>query len=141
MGMNAGAGGDDDMEPIMDINTTPLIDVMLVLLIMLIITIPVQKHATRLDLSVDQQAQPPAQTEPLKPITVEIDFDGTLYWNGVILKSQADLNDRLKALSRMADQAELHLQPNRLVAYKHVIAVMAAAQRQGITKMGVIGVN
>ncbi len=140
MGMNAGAG-DDDMEPIMDINTTPLIDVMLVLLIMLIITIPVQQHATKLDLSGDQQEQSPAPTKLPEPITVEIDFDGTLYWNGVILKDSAELKERLKALSNRAEQAELHLQPNRLVAYKHVIAVMAEAQRQGISKMGVVGVD
>lgn len=142
MGMNVGSGNPyADPEPMMDINTTPLIDVMLVLLIMLIITIPVQKHATKLDLPVDQQDQTPPDVEPPPPISLEIDFDGTLYWDGVIVKRGADFDFRLQELSKMENQPEFHIRPNRLAAYKHVIAVMATAQRRGITKMGVIGVN
>jgi biopolymer transport protein ExbD len=138
MGMNVGTGGGADPEVMIDINTTPLIDVMLVLLIMLIITIPVQKHAVKLDMPVDQQNQPPPEN-PLTPVTLEVDFDGTLYWDGVIIPSHNDLLYRLQELAKLETQPEFHIRPNRLAAYKHVIAVMAAAQRLGVTKMGVIG--
>ncbi len=142
MAMNVGSSGPDgDPEPMMDINTTPLIDVMLVLLIMLIITIPVQKHATKLDLPVDQQEQVPPELDPLDPVSLEIDFDGTLYWNSVILKDSSELDRRLQQMVSLPEQPEFHVRPNRLAAYKHVIAVMAAAQRSGVTKMGVIGAN
>lgn len=135
MSMNVGAGDSDEV--MMDINTTPLIDVMLVLLIMLIITIPVQKHSVGLNLPVDQS--PPPEVEPPKPVTLEIDFDGTLYWDGEIVLAGADLESRLQSIAQMNPQPEFRVQPNRLVAYKHVINVMAAAQRRGVTKMGVIG--
>jgi biopolymer transport protein ExbD len=139
MGMNVGnsAGGDADPSEMVDINTTPLIDVMLVLLIMLIITIPVQKHAVKLDMPVDQNAPPPPEN-PIAPISLEVDFDGTLYWDGVIVNGASDLQQRLQQLAQADPQPEFHIRPNRLAAYEHVIAVMAQAQRLGITKMGVI---
>ena len=138
MSMNVGnssAGGDP--EPIMDVNTTPLIDVMLVLLVMLIITIPVQTHAVKLDLPVNQNAAPPP--EPPTVVSIEVDFDGTLYWDGVIVADRNDLRYRFKQAHDLPQQPEFHIRPNRLVAYKHVAGVMATAQKLGITNIGLVG--
>lgn len=137
MSMSVGSNPEAEPEVMVEMNTTPLIDVMLVLLIMLIITIPVQKHAVKLDMPVDQNAPPPEN--PIPAISLEVDFDGTLYWDGVILSGQQDLDYRLQALSKLDPEPEFHIRPNRLAAYKHVINVMASAQRLGVTKMGVIG--
>ena len=139
MGMNVGSNsnGSGDPEPIMDVNTTPLIDVMLVLLVMLIITIPVQTHAVKLDLPVNQQNQPPADPPPV--VSIEVDFDGTVYWDGVIVADRNDLQNRFQQASNTSPQPEFHIRPNRLVAYKYVAGVMATAQRLGITNIGLVG--
>ena len=137
MGMNVGPSGGGDPDVMVDINTTPLIDVMLVLLIMLIITIPVQTHAVKLDLPVDQQSAPPPDPPPV--VNIEVDFDGTVYWDGVIVADRADLETRFGAAARMAQQPEFHIRPNRLVAYKYVAGVMSTAQRLGITNIGLVG--
>ncbi len=134
MGMNIGGGKDDDV--MMDINTTPLIDVMLVLLVMLIITIPIQTHAVKLDLPVNQN-QPPPEVKPIV-VNLEVDFDGTVYWNGEQIADQVTLEDRLKNAALINPQPEIHVRPNRLVAYKFVAGVMAAAQRLGVTNIGLI---
>ena len=123
-------------EPMMDINTTPLIDVMLVLLIMLIITIPIQTHAVKLNMPV---GNPPPPTTPPEVITVEVDFDGTVLWNGDVVPDRPTLEARLSAAAAQPIQPEFHLRPNKLVTYKHVAGVMASAQRLGITKIGLIG--
>ena len=138
MGMSVGGGGDGDPTEMVDINTTPLIDVMLVLLIMLIITIPVQTHAVKLDLPVNQNNAPP----PVDPVVVnlEIDFDGTIYWDGVVIPDRNTLEYRFQEAGRMGDaQPEFHIRPNRLVPYKAVAAVMASAQRLNVTKIGLVG--
>ena len=89
MGMNVGSGdGSGDPEVMVDINTTPLIDVMLVLLIMLIITIPIQTHAVKLNMPV---GNPPPPTEPPEVVTIEVDFDGTVLWNGLVLADRPGL--------------------------------------------------
>jgi len=135
MAMNVGSGASGDPEVMMDINTTPLIDVMLVLLIMLIITIPIQTHAVKLNMPV---GTPPPPAIPPEVVTVEVDFDGTILWNG----DQVDrptLEAKFRNASAMPVQPEIHLRPNKLVTYKHVAHVMAAAQRLGITKIGLIG--
>ena len=139
MGMNIGSGGSrgGDPEPIMDVNTTPLIDVMLVLLVMLIITIPVQTHAVKLDLPVNQQSQPPADPPPV--VSIEVDFDGTVYWDGVIVADRSDLQARFQQSAHQSPQPEFHIRPNRLVAYKYVAGVMATAQKLGITNIGLVG--
>lgn len=137
MGMSAGNQQNAEPAVLLEMNTTPLIDVMLVLLVMLIITIPVQKHAVKLDMPVEQDTPPPA--EAVNPIDMEIDFDGTLYWNGVLVNGQRDLGSRLHEMARMDPQPEFHIRPNRLAAYKHVINVMATAQRMGVTKIGMVG--
>ena len=137
MGMNVGSGdGSGDPEVMVDINTTPLIDVMLVLLIMLIITIPIQTHAVKLNMPV---GNPPPPTEPPEVVTIEVDFDGTVLWNGLVLADRPALETRLRAAAVKPVQPEIHLRPNKLVKYEHVITVMASAQRLGLTKIGVIG--
>ena len=138
MGMNVGGGGGDgDPQEMVDINTTPLIDVMLVLLIMLIITIPVQTHAVKLDLPVNQQNQLPPDPPPV--VNIEVDFDGTIYWDTEIVPDRASLSARFASSSHLSPQPEFHIRPNRLVAYKHVAGVMATAQKLGITNIGLVG--
>ena len=137
MGMNIGSGSEgQDPDVMVDINTTPLIDVMLVLLIMLIITIPIQTHAVKLNMPV---GNPPPPTVPPEVVTVEVDFDGTLIWTGQILRDRAELEARLKGAASAQVQPELHLRPNKLVKYDSVAMVMASAQRLGLTKIGLIG--
>jgi len=136
MGMNVGDSKGDN-EPMVDINTTPLIDVMLVLLIMLIITIPIQTHAVKLDMPAPTDAPPP-ETAPPPVVDLEIDFDGTILWNGEAI-NMATLESRFRYDSMQVQQSEYHIRPNRLVQYKYVAGVMASAQRHGIFKIGIIG--
>jgi biopolymer transport protein ExbD len=137
MGMNVGSSsGSDEPEVMMDVNTTPLIDVMLVLLVMLIITIPIQLHSVNLDMP------PPSNQQPLKePVTHEvfIDFDGTVSWDGVALDNQMAVEAKLMEVAAELDQPEVHIKPNKLAEYGAVAAVMAAAQRLGVKKMGMVG--
>ena len=135
MAMNLSDGGGDG-DVMVDINTTPLIDVMLVLLIMLIITIPIQTHAVKLNMPIPSNVQPPA---PPVVIEIAVDFDGTIGWNNEIVKDRADLESRLYKLTLMPDQPEVHLEPNKLAPYKYVAEVMAEAQRLGVTKIGIVG--
>ena len=133
MAMNVG-GAEDDM--MVEMNTTPLIDVMLVLLIMFIITIPVQTHAVKMNMPVGPS------TPPIKPpeiVRIDVDFDGTIGWNGTLVANRADLENRLAMVAAMPEQPEVHLRPNKLVSYKVVAMVMASAQRLGVTKIGLIG--
>jgi biopolymer transport protein ExbD len=136
MAMNVGNVGAREPEVMIDINTTPLIDVMLVLIIMLIITIPIQTHAVKLNMPI---GNPPPPLVPPEVITIEVDFDGTLIWNGQILQNRAELEARLRGAADMQVQPEVHLRPNKLVKYEYVAMVMASAQRLGVTKIGLIG--
>ena len=136
MAMSVGSSGSGDPEVMIDINTTPLIDVMLVLIIMLIITIPVQTHAVKLNMPVGNPPPPPT---PPEVITVEVDFDGTILWNGETVPDRPTLEAKLTSAAAQPIQPEFHLRPNKLVTYKHVAGVMASAQRLGVTKMGLIG--
>jgi biopolymer transport protein ExbD len=134
--MNVGSGGEGaEPEVMVDMNTTPLIDVMLVLLIMLIITIPIQTHAVKLDLPAGNPPPPPA---PPEVVTVDVDFDGTILWNDEVVDRQG-LDARLLTAAAEPVQPELHLRPNKLVTYKYVAAVMADAQRLGLTKLSLVG--
>jgi biopolymer transport protein ExbD len=140
MAMNVGtSSGDEDGDVMMDINTTPLIDVMLVLLIMFIITIPIQTHAVKMNMPVPSNVAPP----PVPPeiIRIDVDFDGTIGWNGEIIEAgdRAAIESRLAAVAAQPDQPEVHLRPNKLVTYKHVAMIMATAQRLGVTKIGIVG--
>jgi biopolymer transport protein ExbD len=134
MAMQVGSQKED--EPLMEINTTPLIDVMLVLLVMLIITIPIQTHAVKLNMP--NGAPPPVHKDPVV-VTIDVDFDGTVYWNGETIASRALLEQKLAAIAAQPDQDEVHLRPNKLVTYDHVAAVLASAQRLGVTKIGLVG--
>ncbi len=137
MAMNIGSGsGSGEPEVMIDINTTPLIDVMLVLIIMLIITIPIQLHAVNLNMP--QGAPPPSTKEPVV-VTIDIDFDGTVLWNGEALADRNALEVRLSKAAAMPDQPEVHIRPNKLVEYKAVATVLASAQRLGVTKLGMVG--
>jgi biopolymer transport protein ExbD len=125
-----------DPEVMLDINTTPLIDVMLVLLIMLIITIPLQTHSVRLDMP--DGPPPPATTLP-EVARIDIDAQGLITWNGQPVADRADLQSRLHAAATATNPPEVHIRPDKAVAYSHVAGVMAAAQHQGVTKLGVVG--
>jgi biopolymer transport protein ExbD len=119
-----------------EMNTTPLIDVMLVLLVMLIITIPIQLHSVDLNLPTGQSQA--AAVEP-EIVRLEIDFDGTVLWNGEVLADNASLEARMREKAAQSVQPEVHLRPNKLVRYERVAAVMASAQRLGLMKIGMVG--
>ncbi|MCW5659334.1 MAG: biopolymer transporter ExbD [Burkholderiaceae bacterium] len=133
MAMQVGESSSDDV--MIDINTTPLIDVMLVLIIMLIITIPIQTHAVKMNMPIAPSATPP---KPPEIVRIDIDFDGTIGWNGTVVDKD-ELINRLSQVAQQPDQPEVHLRPNKLVTYKVVAMVMANAQRLGVTKIGLIG--
>jgi biopolymer transport protein ExbD len=135
--MNVGSGnGPAHTEVMADINTTPLIDVMLVLLIMLIITIPVQLHAVNLNLPT---GQPPPPDRPPVVVRIDVDASGTVYWNGEIVAPGEALETRLNQVAAEADQPEVHLRPHKDVQYDAVATVLSAAQRAGVKKLGVTG--
>jgi biopolymer transport protein ExbD len=125
-----------EAEVMVEINTTPLIDVMLVLLIMLIITIPIQTHAVKLNMPV---GTPPPPTVPPTVIVLEVDFDGTTFWQGEQIPNRDALNAKFVNAAATDPQPEFHLRPNKLVTYKHVAGVLASAQSNGITKIGLVG--
>jgi biopolymer transport protein ExbD len=137
MGMNVGGGGakNADPEPMMEMNMTPLIDVMLVLIIMMIITIPKQMHSVNLNMPV---GNPPPPTTPPTVVTIDVDFDGTILWDNAPV-DRATLESKLSSVAAQADQPEVHVRPNKLVEYRYVAGVMAAAQRLGVTKIGMVG--
>jgi biopolymer transport protein ExbD len=138
MSMNVGDSGGEG-EPMVEMNTTPLIDVLLVLLVMLIITIPIQTHAVKLDMP------PPNPHKPLNPpvvVDINIDFDGTVYWNNQPVDAQT-LDSYLyqEGQKDPVDQDEIHITANRLAKYDTVAKVMANAQRRGAVKMGIVNTN
>jgi biopolymer transport protein ExbD len=134
MAINLGSGGDGEV--MVDINTTPLIDVMLVLLIMLIITVPVQTDAVKLDLP--RTNAPPTLVKP-QVVDLDIDFDGTITWNGATIPDRATLETYLRGAARQNPQPEIHISPNKLVKYASVAMVLAEAQRLGVVKIGLVG--
>jgi biopolymer transport protein ExbD len=136
MGMNLGSGGSSEPDVMIDINTTPLIDVMLVLLVMLIITIPIQLHSVNLNMPI---GTPPPPLEKPVVVTIDVDFDGTVYWNGEVVQGRQALEAKLMEAAAQPVQPEVHLRPNKLAEYKDVAAVMASAQRLGVTKFGLVG--
>jgi biopolymer transport protein ExbD len=138
MAMNPGPQAGHEPEVMMDINTTPLIDVMLVLLIMLIITIPAQLHAVNMDMPQAAVSQP--KTEAVV-IRVEVDAAGVTRWNGTLLADQSVLEARLQEAARQQPQPELHLRAHAKAKYEVVAGVLAGAQRSGLTKIGILGVE
>lgn len=134
MAMHLGNAGDD--EPILDINTTPLIDVMLVLLVMLIITIPIQLHAVNLNMPVG--TPPPSEVKP-DVVKIDIDEKSVVYWNGTPVVDRAELVGKMRAAAAQATQPEIHLRPNKAASYNTFTEVMVSANQSGLTKLGVIG--
>ena len=135
MSMSVGPASGEG-EVMVEMNTTPLIDVMLVLLVMLIITIPIQLHSVNLNL--------PTGTPPplvVKPEIMKIDVDRTsaVYVNGEVVADRAALEERFKAAAAQDVQPELHLRPDKLAKYEVVAGVMASAQRLGLTRIGLVG--
>jgi len=124
-------------EPMMDINTTPLIDVMLVLLIMFIITIPIQTHAVKLDLPVNNLNNPPPPVLPQKNV-VSINAQGQILWNGTPV-SKEQLRQYLDVTQQMNPIPELHLQPEATSRYELVDEVLAVTKQAHVTKMGFVG--
>ena len=135
MSMSVGQGG-ADADPMMDINMTPLIDVLLVLLVMFIITIPVMTHAVKLDMPRPQN-QPQQNVQPVV-INLEIDFDGTVLWNGTAVTIDS-LDTYFRREAAIEPQPELHIRPNKRASYDVVARVLAAAQRNGLRKIGFVG--
>ena len=135
MSMNVGGSS---AGPMCDINTTPLIDVLLVLLVTLIITLPLQTHAVKLDLPQNQNQQPP----PVQPevIDLEIDFDGTIVWNGTPVSLQ-QVDGYIASESSKDPQPEIHLNPDGMAKYDVVAKVLAAAQRNRMTKIGFVNIS
>jgi biopolymer transport protein ExbD len=138
MAMQMNTGGVDGNEPevMLEMNTTPLIDVMLVLIIMLIITIPVQLHAVNLDLPSKATTVPPT---PPEVVLVVVRPDGQVLWNGELLADPAMLDVRLAALAQKNSKPELHLRPDAAAPYGAVARVLAAAQRLNVSKLGLVG--
>ena len=121
-------------EPMIEMNMTPLIDVMLVLIIMLIITIPKQNHAVNLTMPNNGHPSVPDQI-----VVIDVDFDGTILWNGLMVQGRGALEKKLLAMAASTGRSELQLRPNKLAAYKVVAGVMATAQRAGVVNIGIVG--
>ena len=137
MAMNIGnSGASGDPEVMMDINTTPLIDVMLVLLVMIIITIPIQLHSVNLNMPTGNPPPPLVLPEVVK---IDVDSSGTIYWNGEVVPDRETLEYKLATAANQAVQPELHLRPDKAAKYAIVAEVMASSQRLGLTKIGIIG--
>jgi biopolymer transport protein ExbD len=136
MGMQVSAAAGAEDEPILDVNTTPLIDVMLVLLVMLIITIPIQLHAVNLNLPVG--TPPPSTTQP-EVVRIDIDNGSTIHWNGSPLVGAEELNARLQLAAAQPPQPEVHVSPGKFSRYERFVEVMVALKQNGLTRMGVVG--
>lgn len=135
MAMNLGTDHSDEDGLMMDINTTPLIDVMLVLIIMLIITIPAQLHAVNLDMPAASNAA------PKDPVVVRIDIDAQSQWrwNGKLLGSREALEAELAQAAAQQPQPELHIRSHGQARYEAAVTVLTTAQRLGLNKLGMVG--
>ena len=134
MGMNLPSGSGEP-EVMMEMNTTPLIDVMLVLLVMLIITIPIQLHSVEMALPV---GTPPTNLTKPEKVQIDIDAKSVIYWQGVPI-SNIELDANMDAASKLPIQPEVHLRPDRNAQYAVFANVLASSKRKGLTKMAVIG--
>jgi biopolymer transport protein ExbD len=136
MGMNVSSGDSDiDEKPMSEINTTPLVDVMLVMLIIFLITIPVITQSVKVELP--KAANIPTQTKP-ENINIAVDAQGNVYWNTSLVPTQEALLDRLKSVAVLDPQPEVHVRGDRATAYEHIGRVMVLCQRSGILKVGFI---
>lgn len=132
--MAFGSGLDDDDSVMSEINMTPLVDVMLVLLIIFILTVPVLTHAVKIDLP--QADNVPNEVKP-DSIALTVTADAEIHWNEDVITAE-ELDARLQAVATAEPQPEIHLRGDKTVAYEHVIKVMAAAQQAGVQKLGFI---
>ena len=136
MAMSVGTGSGEAM---CDINTTPLIDVMLVLLVTLIVSLPIMTHAVKLDMP--QANNPPPPDQRPEVIDLEIDFDGTVVWNGTQIPNVDTLEGYFRVEAAKDPQPEIHLRPDRRAKYDVVAKVLAAAQRNRMRKIGFVNVS
>ena len=138
LGQTDNANGDPDV--MVEMNTTPLIDVMLVLLVMLIITIPLQMHAVNVEMPVGAEK---AQPVPPKVVEIEVDANSQVKWDGQVVPDRATLAAKMQAVAALEvdKQAEIHFMPNRAAKYDVVAGVMAAAQRANLQKIGMANID
>ena len=136
MGMSVGTSDSAEM---CDINTTPLIDVMLVLLVTLIVSLPIMTHAVKLDMPRDNPNQP-NNPNPPEVIDLELDSDGTVVWNGNVVSSISTLEQYFRTEADKDPQPEIHLRPDRRVKYGKVAVVLAAAQRNHMRRIGFVNI-
>src|SRR5512139_4277819 len=135
MGMNVSHDTDVEDKPMSEINTTPLVDVMLVMLIIFLITIPVITQSVKVDLP--KAANIPTQTKP-ENINIAVDAEGNVFWNTAMVPSQDALLERIKQVAVMDPQPEIHVRGDRATAYEHIGRVIVICQRGGIQKVGFI---
>ena len=135
MSMQVGPSAEGEDAVMSAINTTPLVDVMLVLLVMLIITIPIQLHSVTLEMPVG--APPTNQVKPEK-IQIDIDASSVVYWQGLPVTAQ-ELDEKMQAISQQSSQAEVHIRPNKEARYAVFANVLSSSRRVGLTKIAVIG--
>jgi biopolymer transport protein ExbD len=131
----SGGGLEDEDKPMSEINTTPLVDVMLVLLILFLITIPVITQSVKVDLP--KAANIPTQTKP-ENINIAVDAEGNVFWNTALVPTQEALLDRIKQIAVLDPQPEVHVRGDRATAYEHIGRVIVICQRGGIQKVGFI---
>ncbi|MCO8091845.1 MULTISPECIES: ExbD/TolR family protein [Acinetobacter] len=137
MGMNVGSNQDDDV--MLDVNMTPLIDVMLVLLIMFIITIPLPNNSINIDLP---NGTPPVTDEkPPELVELRLDAQGKMFWNEQPVESPQALEILFQTVARKADQDQIKIKADRATEYKHIAMVMASAQRLDVKKIGIMSNN
>jgi len=135
MSMNVGSSSSDEPEVLMEINTTPLIDVMLVLLVMLIITIPIQLHSVNLEMPV---GTPPVNNIKPEKIQIDIDDKSVVYWQGVPVTAQ-ELELKMTTLAQAPVQPEVHVRPNKAASYAVFANLLSSTKRLGLNKIAVIG--
>jgi biopolymer transport protein ExbD len=135
MAMSVSSGGGDEEKPMSEINTTPLVDVMLVLLIIFLITVPVITQSVKVELP--KAANIPTQTKP-ENINIAVDKDGNVYWNTMLVPTQDALLSRIKGVALMNPQPEIHVRGDRQTAYENIGRVIVLCQRGGIQKVGFI---
>jgi biopolymer transport protein ExbD len=135
MSVSSGTGMPDEEKPMSEINTTPLVDVMLVLLIIFLITIPVITQSVKVELP--KAANIPTQTKP-ENITIAVDVEGNVFWNTALVPSQDALLERIKSVAVLTPQPEIHVRGDRQTKYENIGRVIVLCQRAGIQKVGFI---
>ena len=135
MSMSVGSDSSDDEKPMSEINTTPLVDVMLVLLIIFLITVPVITQSVKVELP--KAANIPTQTKP-ENVNIAVDADGNVYWNTALVPTQEALLERIKAVAVLDPQPEIHVRGDRKTKYEFIGRVIVLCQRGGIQKVGFI---